>query len=1042
MPQAKQLPVFWLTLWALLCQQVVAERPNNETEDSYRPLRMAIAWGAVPFASEYIRAGTCSLLELTFPGSEWAANRVINKVLDASAGNEFTFVGAYYTYEALSYSSRVARSMLESHKENFKEATSGHLIAYLSSTFSTSCYQLFTHDAALKKTTEFRQHLRERGVWTDSLLSGNAQKARKSYLRAISNMKAGFSSARLSLDQGQFDDAARLLAMSAYYFLYLQPELTFADYQSTIRIELSRHLQRLPEDFRGKVTSVLASLDNNFQEKTFIQRSYCELLNQWQLGFEPCEPSRASAQQVEESQSPTRSPPVSKKTIESIVFTGGMLLPAVVSQQLDSVTSDSPLTAITNEYLSRVPGKAMTKERLEWYSGEARRKIENWGSVSKAAAKPSHDAANKYFATMQLKTGSILARQPNFARSNLQRILEAHLTQLATIHSLSVSGNHGKTPPLLASLHSQLLQEVVEADASDEFIQASLLAYQPIKNSATKDATLEYLRDIQPGFDEPIFQDELVNRLDQWQALSTAGLGHNHMPATQESVHHKISEDSQMSYKIHVLTLSYIMLHAYVSSSVLSAFKSNKTLQGAFAFYLFKNFFAVPLRALTAPAIDHIQSTIKSWVSGQTGTVSTDTLEKQKILIRRVFPLNQRLSEEAQIARTYRLNPEPLLIRFWQKAGAMVEQGEFAKSATALAHTLYNLRYLHPEFEENDPVITALATGHLEPVLTYLTFAPESDRQDYLDWVQRALPILDPEFNDEFIQQLYRKIMVNWGILCPYESFHIPDTSYLASISDSFLGTVGIVGKSLFNALASHLSTPARLLFNVPIDIFELGTTEPQKKRIQAYARRKLMNLGVQYSDIDRNITETANQQLTGSYRRLKYHFGLSEYGERVELVQLLSVLISYLEDFEQAYWAGDPDRMHDYLAQALILLILRFPELEIGDYYVTQTISAYSPGGWQEIGREETQYEVLSKVTEQFHELFDGQLQPLYLKDYAGDLEAVNSLREQLYEELLSKSKQQLMAWSQQATIADTINMGWSKFLGTNSLDTSTVPP
>ncbi len=895
------------------------------------------------------------------------------------------------------------------HKNNIRRATSQHLTDNISARLESVCYKTLSDDHSKKKTDELQTDLLYQSLFTFSVLSSHAQKARKTFYRLLDIIDTVSHSAGLSLSRGDEEQAAALMALNALAMVYLHPEIPARDVLNSIYTNFSKPVS-WPDhpDFRSRVTSHLKAMDPLMQQSAIMKLRYCDILNVWKIGDENC-------QQLEEgalgelkslaSDSNLEDVGFVKKLLKTIprdevrtsIFILGVSLPGVF---LYFVENKHFAIDVVTKHFAKVAGLATTKENMERFASRSRRTLENWGaintgsSVNRTSGITEH--INQYFSYLQQKAGMILAEQPNFARSNSQRALELMVTHFSSAHR-----NPENKASILAAALIQSHVEMVEVNANDTVIRAAIMAYQPITKTSdivevnkevkalgseffdsTTDFTSGYKAhlehwakislDKKSTASEPWGSNEendycTIDRCPpQEKSQSEQAYWYSHYLPTPESVTTAIVHSAALGYSMGVALIQPFAIGKLARSGSPQSYWQLST------YYFLLSMFDFGLRSVGEPAIVHLQTVVKNWIGGTTGILDLEDLKIQSQLAAKVNILNRKLSIEAQTSRSYKMTMEVILLKYWSLAAELLmnQKQKYAESSRLLAYAAYTLRHYHPEFESTSEVIVTLANSRLSGAKNLLQ--QKNLMQMYAEQTLFYLAELDPDYQDKNVKRDYLEILNSWGIQCDQS-----DAQYADDVLDSWvvygdyiLGTTGFLLQSVIKAISHHQGLISRSIVHFLANTLEFGTTDPLRKRIYAYSRQAMLNVATPDTDDEQLAARYANEELTNSFRRQKFYFGKPELDSRTQLVQLITSVTQCLSEARFLIAAHEMDRATDQIASGLVRVILYAPDISSDNSHLKKAVMVLT-ASYQDQLKTETET-ILSKVSEQLSSAFN----------------------------------------------------------------------
>ena len=490
------------------CQMAVADDlPQQDETQNYSflidSLKTGVAWGLVPLGSEVVLNAAESVLK----------------------SNNYLFL----------------LKLLTIHNSNIRRATSQHLTDNLSARLESVSYKVLSDDHVIKKTDDLQADLRYRSLFTFSILSLHAQKARKTYFRLLDITDTVASSARLALSKKDDDRATAMMALNAQLMVYIHPEYTVRDVFNSIDVNFSKHTnwQKHPY-FRRRLIQHLNEMDPLMKRSAIMRLRYCDILNAWKIDYNDCSQLEAGAikelDDVATMASSSEGQGIIKSLladipadqIRSTIFILGVSVPGAFMYFLGK---RHPAIDVVAKHFAKIVGLATTKENMERFASQSRRSLENWGAINTGMpvnrTSGMADFTNHYFSSLQKKAGMILAEQPNFARSNTQRALESMAVHFSAFYrSLSESGDLPTASAILAGALVHSYREMVEVSTGDTLIRAILMAYKPFSNERVVVLVQKHLERLDPDYVNVSEVREGYNHLIvEWEQLSGESLG-------------------------------------------------------------------------------------------------------------------------------------------------------------------------------------------------------------------------------------------------------------------------------------------------------------------------------------------------------------------------------------------------------------------------------------------------------------------------------------------------------------------------------------
>lgn len=886
--------------------------------------------------------------------------------------------------------------LLAIHGSNIRRSTSQHLTDNLSARLESFSYKALSDEHEKKQTDHLQTDLLFRSLFTFSILSMSAQKARKTYFRLQDILDNIAATARLAFNDGDQDRAGAMIALAAQTMIYIHPEAKASDGAYSIQTHFSDEIDwpTIP-GFRPQIRRHLQIMDPLTRRSTLINLRYCDLLNQWQIGYQDCsafeQGAVAELEGMAEMVDTEEQPGIIKSALKDIperyirnsIFIMGASIPAVFLYFLNKRQTPKLYTVV--DHFAKITGMATTKSTIEQFSSSTRRTLENWGAIDTgkgSSTSPSGEFANQYFSTLQKKATAILAEQPNFARSNAQRAQEALVINLAEAFSLQKLHSDSASADILAAALIQNYRENVEVTNDDSLIRSTLLAFRPLQNQELIPAMIRALEVLEPDY-RKMAKVRLWyhQQIKTWRKLSVPdGTDQDQFGFTGMSWLYEVPSDSQddkqqstasaswyqaylpdketvSTTAIHSTALGYSLLIALLEPVTIDHLMAgNPSYWNLASYYLLVSMFDFGLRSLGEPAIVHLQTVIKNWIGSTTGILSPEDKHIQDELVDKVNVLNRKLSIEAQTSRSYRGTLEALLTRYWSLSNHMLLNPEYyppSEPAAVLALAAYTQRYFHAEFTEDNLVIKTLAIARLQPGWAMLK--DWGEMQDFNYWVLAALEVLDPAFTTWEIRQIYLKILQSWGLEHDIEglgeSTDVLDT--WASYGDYLLGAVGFSTQAMVKAFFHSNEVISRSMANFFVNIFEYGTTDSLRKKIYAWSRLSMLNIVPFYPETEMIGVNFANREMTDSFRRQKFYFGKPELDTRTQLIQIIT---SIANNYNQAIILIHTDRKDDdtvdqetlekveqLMALTILRLVLFAPDMAADDLYILQATNILS---------------------------------------------------------------------------------------------------
>lgn len=932
---------------------------NTETrQDSNlaNNLKVAVAWGLVPLSTE----------------------------IALNVGKDFLKRNHYLFF----------LQMLSIHASNIRRSSSQHLTDNLSARLESFSYKSLSDEHFKKHTDELQNDLLFRSLFTFSILSMNAQKARKTYFRLQDILDNIAASASLALTDGDHNRAEALMALAAQVVVYIHPEAKASDGAGSINTHFTGNIDwAVVPEFRPGIHRHLQIMDPLVQRSALINLRYCDLLNQWRVSYADCSPYENGAVAELEGMAiiadQGEQPGIIKSILKDVpaaqirntIFIMGVSVPAVFLYFLNK--RNNPVIYTIVDHFAKVSGMATTKSTIERFSSNSRRALENWGAIDTgkgSSTSRTGDFTNHYFNTLQKNATAILAEQPNFARSNAQRSIEALVINLSEAYRQQRLATVSASTGILASALVQNYRENVEVTPDDSLIKSILIAYRPLKNPEIIPDIERELAILDPEYESKAkVQQWYDHQINVWHKLSSdpdkpAYPNINWMTSGTEWQHNddrnkngdrgKNSASGYQDYlpdretvataTIHGTALSYSILIAMLEPVTINRLMTSQpSFWNLTSYYLLLSMFDFGLRSLGEPAVVHLQTVIKNWIGSTTGILPSEDRDIQEELANKVNVINRKLSIEAQTSRSYRATLEALMTRYWSLSNYLLIQSPgypLTQSAALLALAAYTQRYFHPEYTEDNLVMSALAIPRLIPGFEILKQQGEMD--EYSRYVLSALKTYDSSFQKPDVSRAYLKILKSWGLeSVPQVTGHSTDVlDSWASYGDYFLGGVGFSTQALVKALFHGNEVVSRSLANFFVNIFEYGTTDSLRKKIYAWSRLKMLNVVSFYPETEMIGANYANQEMTDSFRRQKFYFGKPELDMRTQLIQIITSIVN---NYYQVIILIDNDRQNgnlsddetqvkvqDLMALTLVRLILFAPDMAADDVYILQTVN------------------------------------------------------------------------------------------------------
>lgn len=931
------------------------ERDQSKAQNKQQPeggglvniLKTAVAWGLVPLSSEI----------------------ALNISKDYLKKHKLFFL----------------QNLLSIHGSNIRRSTSQHLTDNLSARLESFSYKTLSDEHEKKQTDELQNDLLFRSLFTFSILSLNAQKARKTYFRLQDILDNIAANARQTYMDGDPERTAAMIALAAQTMIYIHPEAKASDGADSVNVHFNHHIDwsTLP-GFRPSVHRHLHNMDPLVRRSTLINLRYCDLLNQWQISHEDCSQyEKGAIAELEGMATMTEGeerPGIIKSALKGVperhirnsIFIMGVSVPAVFLYFLNK--KESPVVYTVVDHFARVTGMATTKSTIERFSSNTRRSLENWGAIDTGKGSSTSLAgefANNYFNTLQKNATAILAEQPNFARSNAQRAIEALVINLNEAANLQRQQRDVDSAGILAGALVQNYRENVEVTHGDSLIRSILIAYRPLHNEHLIPAIITALEGLDPDYkDNAKVRQWYDGQLKAWQALSSSPVladtnypdvqWISQVPTQDSNKRQKTNDQWYQTYlpdketisttAIHSTALGYSVMIAILEPLTVNRLLSEqKTYWNLATYYLLTSMFDFGLRSLGEPAIVHLQTVIKNWIGNTTGILSGEDKHIQDELADKVNVLNRKLSIEAQTSRSYRATLEALLTRYWSLGNHLLTQRhQTSQAAAVMALAAYSQRYFHAEYTEDNLVIKTLAMARLKPGFDQLR--QQGEMADFSRKVIATLQTLDPNFDKSHVRQAYLKILSSWGLEDELQalgkSADVLDS--WASCGDYLLGVVGFSTQAMVKALFHDNEVISRSTANFFVNIFEYGTTDSLRKKIYAWSRLKMLNVVPFYTESEMIGVDFANREMTDSFRRQKFYFGKPELDMRTQLMQIIT---SIANNYQQAILLLDnndaaenaSDSVEHLMALTILRLILFAPDMAADDIYVLQSIKILS---------------------------------------------------------------------------------------------------
>ena len=497
----KRLIYILMIIWILLAtagSRADESQPPDEGNSAYAAwdyMRTGIAWGIVPF------------------GSEMALNGVEHYLKK----NHYVFL----------------RKFLAIHRKNISRSANQHLTDNLSAYLERISYKLLSDDYKKKKADDLQADFFSRSLYSSSILSKYAQKARKTYYRLIDITDTVSESALNSLQKNNEEQSAALIALAAQLTIYIHPEMQPEDTFHSVHTHFSSGIDWMQyPDFRHLVALYLSNMDPLFNHSSIMQLRYCQLLNVWKVGNQGC--SALEDQAGDEYVALLDNPSVDSGVLKSIMsnipqnyirnslVVLGASIPAVFLYQ---VNDSNPAIKAMVEYFAKITGLATSKETIEKYTSQSRRALEHWGASHSESQKDElGNHANKYLKTIQANAGQLLAEQPNFARSNAQRALEIMVIHFSDMERYSPQDSEQKTAALAGALMHNY-REIVDAKVTDTLVRSVLMAYRPMPREMLTEVLNQQIARLDSDYaDNPVIQKGYEVMIADWHELSTLTL--------------------------------------------------------------------------------------------------------------------------------------------------------------------------------------------------------------------------------------------------------------------------------------------------------------------------------------------------------------------------------------------------------------------------------------------------------------------------------------------------------------------------------------
>ena len=210
-----------------------AQAPDKQPVSLVNILKTAVAWGLVPLSSEI--------------------------ALNISKG----YLKTHKLY--------FLQQLLAIHGSNIRRSTSQHLTDNLSARLESFSYKTLSDAHEKKQTDALQNDLLFRSLFTFSILSLNAQKARKTYFRLQDILDNIAASARLAYTDGDTQRTAAMIALAAQTMIYIHPEAKASDGADSIHAHFSHHVDwsSVPT-FRQLVHQHLQTMDPLVRRSTLI----------------------------------------------------------------------------------------------------------------------------------------------------------------------------------------------------------------------------------------------------------------------------------------------------------------------------------------------------------------------------------------------------------------------------------------------------------------------------------------------------------------------------------------------------------------------------------------------------------------------------------------------------------------------------------------------------------------------------------------------------------------------------------------------------
>ena len=960
----------------LLFTSTTKAAESDSVEESARAspvwsyLKTGIAWGIVPFGSEVVLSGVDHYLKK----------------------NHYLFLSKF----------------LKIHRKNISRSANQHLTDNLSAYLERVSYKLFSDDYKKKKVDDIQTDLFNRSLNTSSILSKYAQKARKTYFRLINITDTLSESALNNLQKNNVDKSAALIALAAQLTIYIHPEMQPEDTFSSVHTHFSSGINwAVYPQFRQQVVTYLGDMDPLFNHSSIMQLRYCQFLNVWQVDSVGC--NGLEGQAVEEYAALLDAPSADAGVLKSILagipdsyihnslVVLGASIPAVFLYQVnDSSTAVKALV----EYFAKITGLATSKEAIEKYTSQSRRALEHWGASHSDRQKDElGDHSNHYLKTIQANAGKLLAEQPNFARSNVQRALEILVIHFSDLDSYPQEAVEQRLATLAGALVHNY-REIVDAKVTDTLVASVIKAYRPLNEVSVDALSVQIARQDSDYADSPLIQQGYEVMISDWLALSqiTMPSCEADAPEWYDSPSSTFAQETELipgsclesdvafhnqtlncpayfcpayeqqsapiqswsewfsgympgrdmvsTVTMHSCSIGYSLLMSFLQPLLVrqlipdtSAAPLWMQFASLSAFYFATSVISFGSRSVGEPAIVHLQTVLKNMLGSGAGILQPEDVVIQNELSGKVDEINRKIGIDAQRARATKMPLEALVLKSWKYAYVLYDHELYSDSAATVAYSAYIMKRWHPEFEVRDKLLRALADSRL--TLMFQRLREQGLMESYSRHIWTQLAQLDEYLEDSVIQDGYVELLASWGIDTDPDAIHYAEDvlNSWAVYGDYLVGGIGFSVQSMMKALVHNQNIFIRTPVNFLADIFEFGTTDSLRMKVYAYARQKMLNVIMLYEDYEDYAAVTANERLTDSFRRQKFYFSRPDLDMRTQLVQMITSLI---DSFSQAHILildQQYDRASDVVALALLRMIILAPDIVGDDAYFARAI-------------------------------------------------------------------------------------------------------